>query len=248
MRYYRLIKNLSNWWLHIAVKMGASKADPMVFKTRSGLVVEVPRRLKHEFKEIFMEDAYLTGLENELQENPIIVDIGANAGFFTIFAASVFKGARVLAYEPIPSNFAQLKRNKDVNPDADITVFNEAVSGSTGFITLAYDPEDSFTTSASIIERNDGQDGRIEVPSIDITGLFEKMGIEKCDLIKIDCEGAEYEILYSCPDDTLNKIDQAAIEVHRGTEKGQDMESLKAYMESKGFKTRACDNMLWTWR
>ena len=91
-RYYRLFKNLSNGWLYFLVKLGLTANDSLVFKTRNHIEIEVPRRLMHEFKEIFMDECYLNGLQYPIPKAPIIIDVGANAGFFSLFAASRFPG------------------------------------------------------------------------------------------------------------------------------------------------------------
>ncbi|MBE9547030.1 MAG: hypothetical protein IMF10_06010 [Proteobacteria bacterium] len=57
-RYFNLLRNLSNWWLYLAVKFGLSGVDPILFRTRKHVLVEVPRRLLQTFKEIFMDECY----------------------------------------------------------------------------------------------------------------------------------------------------------------------------------------------
>lgn len=81
-RYLNLIKNISNWPLRFKVKFGISDDDPLLFIARNNIKFEVPKRLHHEFKEIFMENAYFIGQKKPLKTNPIIIDIGANVGFF----------------------------------------------------------------------------------------------------------------------------------------------------------------------
>jgi hypothetical protein len=57
MRYFNLIKNLKNWWIYFfAVKFGIMERDPLLFFNRKGILIQVPRRLIHTFKEIFMEE------------------------------------------------------------------------------------------------------------------------------------------------------------------------------------------------
>lgn len=249
MRYIRLFSNLSNWWLHFAVKLGLTKSDPLVFRTRSNIVVEVPRRLLHEFKEIFMEGSYTRGLELSVGDRPTIIDIGANAGFFTLFAASRYFGAKILSYEPISSNFNQLKRNKELNENVQIMCFKKAVCGHSGEVSLNLDSGDSFTTSASIFGNSASQRKTVQVPCVTLPDIFDEHRLQQCDLLKMDCEGAEYEILYNCPADTLSKVAQMAVEVHGGSGPNQNIVSLENYLNSVDFKTRRYEqHMLWAWR
>ena len=249
MRYIRLIKHLSNWWLHFAIKIGLTNKDPLIFKTRSDIIIEVPQRIMHEFKEIFMEGSYMRGLELTLPDCPIIIDVGANAGFFTFFAASLFPGAQIYSYEPIENNFEQLKRNKALNPTARVWCFQKAVYGYSGEVALNYDFRDSFTTSASVYDNSNNQMGTVQVPCVTLQEIFDKHQLNRCHLLKMDCEGSEYEILYNCPSTYLHQVDQMAIEVHRGKDVSQNITALADYLKSLDFKTRQyAEHMLWAWR
>jgi len=249
MRYIRLFRNVSNWWLHFAVKLGLTKADPLLFKARNNIVVEVPRRILHEFKEIFKEASYTRGLELTVQERPVIIDIGANAGFFTFFAASQLPGAKIFSYEPMASNFKQLKRNQSLNPTARVWCFQKAVYGHSGNVALSSDPSDGLTTTASVFGHLDHLRKTVQVPCVTLKEIFDQHQLERCDLLKMDCEGAEYEILYNCPAAYLHRVDQMAIEVHGGIEDDHNITSLANYLESIYFNTRQrAEHMLWAWR
>jgi len=248
MRYVSLLRNLSNWWLHFAVKFGLTQVDPLVFRTRQNLVIEVPRRLFHEFKEIFMEECYIRRLEFDLPDSPKVIDIGANAGFFTLFAASRFPGAKIFSYEPIPSNFRLLRRNRDLNRTAEIACFQKAIYGYSGEVLMSFDPSESLTTSAGVLMRAESQDNAIRVPCVTLQEVFDEHRLESCDLLKMDCEGSEYAILYECPGDYLHRIAQIAMEVHRGSGPNENMESLADYLSSHDFKIRSLGYMLWAWR
>lgn len=249
MRYIRLIKNLSNWWLYLAVKLGLTKKDPLIFRTRRNIVIEAPRRLLHEFKEIFMEDCYTRGLELKVPDNPTIIDIGANAGFFTLFAASRFPGATIFSYEPIAVNFKQLVQNKELNKTARIFCCPKAVYGRNGKISLSFDPSDSFTTSATVFEKSDSLDKTVQIDCVTLPEIFDKHNLTQCNLLKIDCEGSEYSILYNCPENYLHRIVQMSIEVHGGSEPEHNIDSLSDYLNSHDFETRRYSrHMLTAWR
>jgi len=158
MRYLRLFRNLSNWYLYLAVKFSFTDSEPLLFRARNRILIEVPRRLLHEFKEIFMEECYTRGLGIPVPDCPTIIDIGANAGFFSLFAASRFCDARILSFEPIASNFRQLGRNRDLNRACNMSCFNQAVFGHNGEISLTYSQEDGFTTSATILGKSRDDD------------------------------------------------------------------------------------------
>jgi len=246
MRYIRLVRNISNWWLHFAVKLGFPHSEPLIFKARN-IIIEVPKRLYHEFKEIFMEGCYSRGIAVQVPDKPVIFDIGANIGLFALFAASKFNNAEIFSYEPIPVNFTQLKQNQELNKGIEIKCFQQAVSGSAGEIELYFDSSDSFTTSASIA-KDEKQGDKIKVQCITWPDIFRNNNIEHCDLLKIDCEGAEYDLLYNCPFEYLSLVTQMVVEVHEGKEEKHNMKSLEEHLKSYEFETRCLDNMLWAWR
>jgi FkbM family methyltransferase len=245
-RYIRLITNVSNWWKHFAVKFGMNREDPVVFLLPNNLKMEVPVSLYHEFKEIFLEDCYLQGLKEPLPERPVVIDIGANAGFFCLYIARIRPGARIICCEPIPANLKQLSRNAEINPNIDITVLPVAVYGITGTIKLLIEAEGSFTTAATVFPI----DGRIplEVECITMEDLFKKHNLKKIDLLKLDCEGSEYEILYRCPAEYLARVEKIAMEVHKGTGLDHNMKSMADYLKAGGFDINTAGHMLWARR
>jgi FkbM family methyltransferase len=247
MRYTNLIKNLSNWQTYLAVKFGFNKQDPLMFETRSGIRFEVPRRLLHTFKEIFMDEDYMTGLGRPVADGATVIDVGANAGYFSMFAASRFKASKVIAFEPIPVNYGQLQKNIAFNKASPVTGIQKAVYKESGEISLSYDPSDSFTTSATIFDKEHEPES-IQVETTSLMDVLNEFEIESCDLLKLDCEGAEYDILYNSTD-CLPRIQQIAMEVHEGPEPDQNMAAVESFLNENGYSTHTLYNrMLWAWR
>jgi FkbM family methyltransferase len=248
-RYYNLWKNFKNWWLYLAFKYGLTDSEPLVFNTRNGVTVEVPHRLVQTFKEIFMDECYLAGLEKDISPGATIIDIGANAGYFTLFAADKFPRSQIFSFEPVPVNYIQLQRHRDLNKTRDIKCFPLAVAGQAGEITLSFDAHDSFTTSATMFTQENTQEDSLKVPCVSLQEIMDEHNIIKCDLLKMDCEGAEYDILYNTSTGYLQRIDQIALEVHCGKENNQNIDALEAFLNQQGFFTRRRPvGMLWAWR
>jgi FkbM family methyltransferase len=248
-RYYNLLKTFNNWWLYLAYKFGFTDSDSLVFITRNGITVEVPVRLMQTFKEIFMDECYLAGLESDISPGATVIDIGANAGYFSLFAAAKFPHSHMFAYEPVPVNYAQLQRHRDLNGSAHIKCFPQAVAGKIGEISLSFDTSDSFTTSATMFKPVNAGDNSLKVPCLSLQAVMDENAIKKCDLLKMDCEGAEYDILYNCSADYLQRIDQIAMEVHRGENENQNIDALEIFFRRQGFYTRRRPvGMLWAWR
>lgn len=236
LRYFSLIKNLSNWWVHLEIKFGLTSTDPVLFRTRQGILIEAPRSLLVEFREIFMSESYMRGMTFTLGENPVVVDIGANVGFFTLYILSRLHGAKVFSYEPIPTNFRQLERNLQLNSGLCVTCFQKAVAGQSGYIPLHCDSGNGYTTTASINEGGSNT-GTITVEAVSLLDVFRENGLERCDLLKMDCEGAEFEILYNCPRKIMDQIGNIVIEVHGGPGRN-NIDSLEEYLTGIGFVTK----------
>lgn len=141
-------------------------------------------------REIFDENVYRYE-PSELPPSPVVVDIGANVGAFSMLAAS--HGAKVIAVEPLPENVTQLKANlKGYN----VTIIESAagVSGEVeieGHSTGAYTRPGTGTKSLSLAE------------------LLKDL--HHVDFLKVDCEGCEYDLFQDAP---LNKIDRISMEFH----------------------------------
>jgi FkbM family methyltransferase len=146
-------------------------------------------------------------------------------------------------------NFKQLKRNLDLNPGQSARCFQMAVAGEPGTLTLMYDPSDQFTTSATINQQASANTTAITVSCTSLAEIFRENHLDRCDLLKMDCEGAEFDILYNCPQEILVRIRSIAMEVHGGTKPDHTIESLEAYLRQKGFSTRRQPvGMLWAWQ
>ncbi len=252
MRYLNMIRNITNWPLHIKYKLGVKTPDPLEFMLKNGINCEVPKRLYHEFKMIFFENTYRVGHNKRIiNQNPIIIDIGANVGFFSAFAISKFPNCNVYSYEPVGANFKQLLRNSELNPDKSFKCFNNAVCGHKGTIRINFEKHDEFTTSATIKDNDKGNMVSIEVPCLRLSDIFDDNNIDKCDFLKIDCEGAEYDVLYNTPTTYIDRIDQMVIEVHHDNYGKENLESLRDFLITNKFNLfqfRNRPGLLWAYR
>jgi len=125
-----------------------------------------------------------------LKKNSIIIDIGANIGEFSIYCAR--NKHHVFAIEPDVTAYNLLIKNS--NNYSNIKCFNLAISNFTGsqYIYLS-----TLTASTSIIKPNDNNTNResISVRGLTLDDFIEKNNIKRVDFLKVDCEGAEPEML-----------------------------------------------------
>jgi FkbM family methyltransferase len=119
------------------------------------------------------------------------VDIGANVGLHSLFAAS-HGGARVrvLAIEPQPGILDRLRFNLAANPSARIDVVPVAVADRDRDAVLVMNDSDSGGTH---LDKSDGTGaaGRMSIPCRPLTDILAGAGIASIDALKIDVEGAE---------------------------------------------------------
>ncbi len=251
-KYINLTKNVKNWPHYFYAKHIDGKQNPVVFRADNDIVIEVPRgNIMAIFKEIFMEDLYdIRFLKHHLKSDPVIVDIGANVGFFSLFMAAQMPGSKILAFEPLPANFGHLQRHFQLNADKGLICQNKAIAGTKGTVELYFNPDAGFTALASVHTAFDGSNtGRVEVEAVTLPDIFSQFGIGTLDLLKLDCEGAEYDILYRCPDPLLSRVKLIAMETHSGTGANENTRAMCRFLEQKGFMFKTGSNgFVWAWR
>jgi FkbM family methyltransferase len=185
----------------------------------------------HVFHRIFVDDEYrLKGLD---LAGARVIDIGAHGGFFALRAA--FAGARVICAEPAPDNLQLLRHNIQRNRLEDrITVRATAVCARAGRVTLCCsgDPYAHHVAPALATE-NTGPE-RITVEATTLGALMEEHGVETCALLKLDCEGSEFEILAGATPAVLRRIDRVRLEFHVPPDEPEAPEDLRRHLESAG--------------
>lgn len=173
-----------------------------------------------------------------------VVDIGAHVGSFTVWASRRSPGARVLAVEPNPETFPLLVRNIDDNElQGRVTVLRAAVGTSPGTAGLQL-VEHSLGTR---LARGGGSQVTVEVQTL--PRLLADAGMDDVDLLKIDCEGMEYEVLEAMGSEGLRGIRALVCEYH--PEPGRDVSSLDRVLGSAGFKVKRPDaplGVIWATR
>jgi FkbM family methyltransferase len=240
-RYQNLLKNISNWPVYFARKFDKS-FQPAQFITRGNhLKFDVPSKGEYlVFKEIFVTDFYdINKLVKKLKPNPVIIDIGANIGYFDIMLFSKIKEATVYAYEPIPSNYELFTKNISLNPflQNKIHLFNKAVTGTAQeYVELYMETVTENSVIASVYADFDKQNQfKLKVPAISLQQIIDDNKFTAIDLVKVDCEGSEYPIIYETPGETWKKIKMLNIEVHNLDEDKRNAVSLGKFLQDKGF-------------
>jgi len=150
-------------------------------------------------------------LHNFLKIKPgdVVFDVGANMGSFAIYAAK--KGARVYAFEPIKENYNRLIANIKLNHlEQSITAFEYGIYSHSG--TQSLHISDNNKGGHSVLDN--GGHSAVEITIKRLADVFAELGVSSVDLLKIDIEGAEYEIFEHLTTDEAQKIKKIVGEYH----------------------------------
>jgi FkbM family methyltransferase len=240
-RYFKLFENMKNPRLYFLDKL--KKQSELTFITKPiSIKVRVPRRLMLIFKEIFMSDVYrINELAKELNEDSIVLDIGANVGFFSALLLSKRPIKKIIAFEPIPINTQTLKRTIGENKllQERLVLQEKAVTGKPmGDLVLYLDSEKELTENASVFSGFESTHSKeLVVPSITLTQIIEQNSFDKIDFVKMDCEGSEFDILYNTETSLLKRIKRITLEVHDMDSDKNNTEYMNRFLQSSGFET-----------
>ena len=142
-------------------------------------------------------------------ESETVVDIGANVGDTAIYFAA--SGAKhVYAVEPYPYTFRLAKENIKLNNfGKEITLINMGCGGKSGQVKV----KNSHKNRLGDMLKDEG--GRINIRVTTLRNLVRFYGLNGA-ILKMDCEGCEYEALLNVDNETLQKFRQMFIKYHKG--------------------------------
>ena len=241
-RYIRLWNHVANPAEYI-LRKGERHHRDLHFTTKPLPVhFRVSAALYQVFKELFMADVYeIDALVNTLPADPVVIDIGANAGFFDIQLLSKVDRATIYAYEPMPANVETLRHTLQQNPrlQQSVRLFQMAVTGQPlDRLDLFAEAEENDQVVASrFVGFNENNTQTITVPCVTLTDIIWTHDLRSVDLLKMDCEGSEYDIIYHTAPELLRRISRMVIEVHDMDKGRNNIGAFDAYVRSLGYTT-----------
>jgi FkbM family methyltransferase len=240
-RYLNLFRNTMNPFEYLIDKV-RDRGRTLHFVTRPNkLGFDVPESLYLVFKEIFMSDVYnINSLVGILPDDPLVIDIGANAGFFDILLLSKIKNAQIYAYEPMASNVDRMRSVASSNFKFGESVIIKpfAVTGTPCEMLRIYaqDTDKNQVVASSVEGFNADNVKELLIPAVSLSEIMEKMPKLSIDLLKMDCEGSEYDIIFNTPAELIQRIETMLIEVHNIDEQ-RNIETVSRYLGTLGYDT-----------
>jgi len=222
-----IILKFRNWLSFLMTYVGIKNDN--YFMLRNGIKIKTREGADSQtIAVIFVKKEY-----GEIKDNSVVIDIGANIGVYSVFAASGSKNTVIYAYEPMVGSYNQLLENININKlENRITPFNLGVAAEKGVRTLNLAETSPFNSMYGLRTEKS-----VEINCVTLKDIFDENRIAECDILKIDCEGAEFEILYNTPEKVLKKIKEIRLEYHNIDAQGKyNIKSLADFLESNGFK------------
>ena len=165
-----------------------------------------------------------------IPKNSTIIDIGANIGVFSLYCSK--SNSTIYAFEPVPVNFDLLVKNIESNHlENKIIPKNQGVCRTDEKREIYLAKTSQFHSLFS----EDTRGNKIIIDCVSLTTIFEKNHIDRCDILKIDCEGAEYEIFYLSPPNIIKRIQEIRMEYHNIDHEENNIDELIKFFSVNGF-------------
>ena len=149
------------------------------------------------------------------KEGDVVIDIGAHIGKYTIVSSKlVGKTGKVVAIEADPDTFHILERNVALNNLTNVLPLNYAIFSTKTRIKLYDESAASAKYNSLILTRVKQTEKYVEVNADTLDSILERNGVNQVNWIKIDVEGAEFEVLKGATKTLSGKDIALLIEIH----------------------------------
>ena len=225
-------RNFPRVLLDLALAETKWRPDEVTYKLRNGLTVVTPNAdgARHPLYEIFSDDAYRIGeLTSGLDADATIIDVGGQIGGFSMALAKAMPQARIHVYEASPTSAGYVSRNIDSNGlDSRVTVHATAMASETGSFTFVDSGDASGLNGLTAPE---GLGSEVTVPATTFDEAVKGAG-GPVQLVKIDVEGAEYDIILPSDKSSWADVRKVVMEYH--PVEGHSLEELTDFFAAVG--------------
>jgi len=162
----------------------------------------------------------------------VVIDIGAHVGITAIYLAKRFPFLTILAFEPTPWNFANLRHNLAVNGIGNVHAHNLAVTADGRMLKMAGHALNTGGASGFLTDTRHAPHQFFEARSTTLDAVVADHGIARIKLLKMDCEGAEHEIIPATK--VLDRVERFAGEFH-----------INRHLAKQGYSIDATAALVW---
>jgi len=226
-----MIKNLLNYTSKLGIsfwdfnslrKVKLSHQEDMTMKVFGNPVsFSAPFWFLHSLNEIFIDEVYKFAPS---QEKLKIIDCGANIGLSVIYLKKLFPNASITAIEPDKKVFSQLEKNLENFKFSNVELLN--VAAWTNNVPISFESDGGLGGKISDKETNSTL-----VQTVRLKNLLQ----EKIFFLKMDIEGAEYEVLKDIKEE-LKNVENLFIEFHNDFEEQNTLAEILTWIDEAGFK------------
>lgn len=145
-----------------------------------------------------------------IEPHDTVIDVGANKGYFTVLAASKARHGKVYAFEPVPDLAQRARENLKANSLSNVIIIDKALWKESGQQPLYI----STNSGGHSMRPKPSSYSKIMVTAIRLDEFCAANQIKQVNFLKLDCEGAEYDILMTLDREFLGNIQKIAMETH----------------------------------
>jgi FkbM family methyltransferase len=193
-------------------------------------------------KEVFIHQTYKDILPLIAEGDVRFVDVGANIGCFSVWLAQQRNAVFSYCFEPEPDSFRLLRFNLSLNRCEGVAPIHAAAGGTEREISIRLKSSSPGGTSIygdSSIDSGRHTD-RTRIKVVPFSRWLNEVA-SPFDLLKLDCEGAEWEIVRECGHIIGERFNVVVAEVHDDPDKGSVVDAFPKLMEKHGFSTLRWD-------
>jgi len=235
---WQIFRRIENWPAAFDLRLRRRRPGLRLLRFRDGLNV-VCRGGTQDWDvvhELFFAGGYGRAMSflKGLPGQPLVLDLGGNIGLFSLLAARAHPAAEIFAYEPGPPNHRIFEINRLANATFSerIHLHTEAVGGRTRAAEWFFD--DLNPGGSSLFGAGSGTKFAVQIRAF--AELINSLAA-RVQLLKMDIEGAEFELLADTPREVWRRIDAISLELHDDPEKKISRLEFLNRMTDFGFTT-----------
>ena len=205
---FKLVRSMSGNWVALRHELTRSMGYPTSPIRVPGFPRDFAIRPNFWDLDVFRLVFIKRELDDHLPLNPsLIIDGGANIGLTTAFYAQRFPRCKVIAVEPSESNIEILKMNCAAFPN--IEVLKGGLWSSSGTLNIVNPGDTSIRFKCGPADPGD----KDSFQAFTVQEIIKSSGFERCDLLKLDIEGAEMN-LFEVSRNWISSVDAVLVEIH----------------------------------